>query len=223
MCCPGLQKEPTRDEANWRIVRRESAASISYDPAKRLYQHTDSSVPPHGIPALVLTMHYVEGHGANTLTDGFAVANDLRKEDPEAYDLLATWGVDAERDFAGSRADSVQSHKQGLVIKRKHPILVTDGAGELTRVQYNEVFRMPLSLPYDVFPKYYKAFSKFVEMVHNPKYEKTVDMAEGNLLVMNRAGKGCEIPNFKGSYLGRFPLVLADFWTSDHLSERSRP
>ena len=38
----------------------------------------------------------------------------------------------------------------------------------------------------------------------------------------NRAGKGCEIPNFKGSYLGRFPLVSADFWTSDHLSERSR-
>ena len=41
--------------------------------------------------------------------------------------------------------------------------------------------------------------------------------------VAARAGKGCEIPNFKGSYLGRFPLVLADFWTSDHLSERSRP
>ena len=41
--------------------------------------------------------------------------------------------------------------------------------------------------------------------------------------VADRAGKGCEIPNFKGSYLGRFPLVLADFSTSDHLSERSRP
>ena len=40
--------------------------------------------------------------------------------------------------------------------------------------------------------------------------------------VIRRAGKGCEIPNFKGSYLGRFPLVSADFWTSDHLSERSR-
>ena len=37
-----------------------------------------------------------------------------------------------------------------------------------------------------------------------------------------RAAKGCENPNFKGSYLGRFPLALADFWTSDHLSERSR-
>jgi len=37
-----------------------------------------------------------------------------------------------------------------------------------------------------------------------------------------RAGKECEIPNFKGSSLGHFPLVSADFWTSDHLSERSR-
>ena len=177
----GMQKEPTRDERNWRIVRRENAASISYDPAKRLYQHTDSSVPPHGIPALMLTMHYVEGYGANTLTDGFAVARDLRAADPEAFELLATHGVDAERDFAGSRADSVQAHKQGLVIKRKHPLFVLDDDGELARVQYNEVFRTALSLPYDVFPRYYAAFSTFVEMLHNPKYERTVDMADAPL------------------------------------------
>ena len=41
-------------------------------------------------------------------------------------------------------------------------------------------------------------------------------------LALTRAGKESEIPNFKGSDLGRFPLVSADFWTSDHLSERSR-
>ena len=40
--------------------------------------------------------------------------------------------------------------------------------------------------------------------------------------VADRAGKESEIPNFKGSDLARFPLVSADFWTSDHLSERSR-
>ena len=34
--------------------------------------------------------------------------------------------------------------------------------------------------------------------------------------------KGAKVANFKGSYLGRFPLVLADFWTSAHLSARSR-
>ena len=41
-------------------------------------------------------------------------------------------------------------------------------------------------------------------------------------LVFARAAQESEIPNFKGSYLGHFPLVSADFWTSDHLSERSR-
>jgi hypothetical protein len=40
--------------------------------------------------------------------------------------------------------------------------------------------------------------------------------------VDSRAAKGCEIPNFKGSDLGHFPLVSANFWTSDHPSERPR-
>ena len=40
--------------------------------------------------------------------------------------------------------------------------------------------------------------------------------------VTGGAGQESEIPNFKASYLGRFPLVSADIWTSDHLSERSR-
>ena len=46
--------------------------------------------------------------------------------------------------------------------------------------------------------------------------------ADGERPAENRAGQESEIPNFKGSDLGRFPLVSADFWTSDHLSERSR-
>ena len=45
---------------------------------------------------------------------------------------------------------------------------------------------------------------------------------DGGLYVTGGAGKGCELPNFKGSSLGRVPLVSADFWTSDHPSERSR-
>ena len=46
--------------------------------------------------------------------------------------------------------------------------------------------------------------------------------AAAALRAPDRAAKESEIPNFKGSYLGRFPLVSADFWTSDHLSERPR-
>ena len=47
---------------------------------------------------------------------------------------------------------------------------------------------------------------------------KAVELREA----LPRAGQESEIPNFKASYLGRFPLVSADFWTSDHLLDWSR-
>jgi hypothetical protein len=50
----------------------------------------------------------------------------------------------------------------------------------------------------------------------------TTSVAFDSAKALGRAGQESEIPNFKGSYLGRFPLVLADVWTSDHLLERSR-
>ena len=57
---------------------------------------------------------------------------------------------------------------------------------------------------------------------HNLKVKAAGTMSTAAPEVARGAGQECEIPNFKGSYLGRFPLVSADFWTSDHLSERSR-
>jgi len=190
----GLQKDPTRQEPNWKIVHQPSAASISYDPAKRLYQHTDSSIPPHGIPGLALSMHYVKGYGANTLTDGYSVANYIKETDPKGYDLLSTYGYDGERDFAASRVDSTQDIAKGLLIPRRHAIFVNDDDGNISRIQYNEVFRMPLTLPFDVFEDWFAAFSKFVKLIH--EFEVTVPMEEGSILLMNnwrvlhgRAGK----------------------------------
>ena len=63
-------------------------------------------------------------------------------------------------------------------------------------------------------------------LLADPKCDRTVDcygyVRGAHLKAETRAGKESEIPNFKASYLGRFPLVSADFGTSDHLSERSR-
>ena len=86
-------------------------------------------------------MHYADGTGTNTLTDGFAVARQLEAEDPEGYRLLAEYGYDGERDFVSSRVDSVQQFNRGLVVSTQHPVLQLDDAGHLKRIQYNEVFR----------------------------------------------------------------------------------
>ena len=181
----GLQKDPTRDIANWRIVRKDGATSVSYDHLKRLNQHTDSSIPPHGVPALCLLMHYEQGTGTNTFTDGFAVARQLEKEDPEGYQLLATYGYDAERDFVASRVDSPQEYNRGLIVSTQQKLLQLDDTGKLKRIQYNEVFRTPLTLPFDVFPKWYKAFNRFVELVHSSEYEHKQPMEKGKFFLMN--------------------------------------
>ena len=50
---------------------------------------------------------------------------------------------------------------------------------------------------------------------------RLVDLAGSErVAVAGGAGQGRDVP--KGSDLGRFPLVSADFWTSDHPTERSR-
>jgi len=181
----GLQKDPTRDIANWKIVKKDGATSISYDSLKRLNQHTDSSIPPHGIPALCLLMHYAEGSGTNTFTDGYAVAKQLQIENPEGYALLAQYGCDAERDFVASRVDSPQEFNRGLIVSTQYKIIQLDDIGNLVRIQYNEVFRTPLTLPHDIFPKWYAAFHRFVELIHDDEYEVKVPMKKGRFMLMN--------------------------------------
>ena len=62
-------------------------------------------------------------------------------------------------------------------------------------------------------------FGQLCKLIKNAAQEN-VQMTDK--MVAARAAKESDMPNFKGSFLGRFPLVSADFWTSDHLSERSR-
>ena len=59
-------------------------------------------------------------------------------------------------------------------------------------------------------------------LLRNPKLPDAAALARTALAARDRRGKGCGIPTFKGSYLGRFSLVSADLWTIDLLSERSR-
>jgi alpha-ketoglutarate-dependent taurine dioxygenase len=183
-CLGGLQKDPAREEANWTIVKKDGAASISYNQDLRLNQHTDQSIPAHGIPALALVVHYKGGRGMNTLTDGFACAQALRERDPEAFRLLTMFGNDQERDFIRSRVDAAGNHNQSLLISTQAPMLQLDPEGKLMRLQYNEVFRTPSTLPYDAFPKWFRAYRQFVDMVHSPEFEREVHLKAGQILVM---------------------------------------
>jgi alpha-ketoglutarate-dependent taurine dioxygenase len=60
-----------------------------------------------------------------------------------------------------------------------------DDNGDLVRIVYNEVFRTPLTLPFDVFSPWYAAFNKFVTLIHSEEFETTVEMSAGRFLIMH--------------------------------------
>jgi len=179
-----LQKDPAREEANWKIAKKENAQSISYNADLRLNNHTDQSIPSHGAVGLLLAVHYIQGHGYNTLTDGIATGEALRQKNPEAFKLLTTYCLDAERDYIASRVDADQKHTDSLLISTKYPMLQTDDQGALWRVQYNEVFRTPSTIPFDAFPQWYAAYKEYADMLHSPEFQRTMEMKKGQLLLV---------------------------------------
>ena len=184
-CLGGMQKDPARDEPNWVIKRKADAVSVSYAQERRLNNHTDQSVPAHGIPALLLVVNYIEGTGCNTLVDGYAVAEALRERNPAAFQLLATYGNCQERDFVKSRVDSVQSGTQSMLLATRSPIIQTDKRGNLIRVQFNEVFRTPSTVPYEKFEQWYDAYLLWNEMIHGPEFEVEVPISQGQMLILD--------------------------------------
>jgi len=132
--------------------------------------------------------------------------------------LAATWWT---RAFAGSLGPTLDEglRRFGKLYQRVARALATDvDAGTLLVAGGNEVHAGPRTARPRMFafavgiPEGHGGDASDGEVQYNPVL----------LHVDVRAAKESENSNFKGSYLGRFPLVSADFWTSDHLSERSR-
>ena len=184
-CLGGMQKDPARDEPNWVIQRKAAAVSVSYAQERRLNNHTDQSVPAHGIPALLLVVNYIQGTGYNTLVDGYAVAEALRERNPAAFQLLATYGNCQERDFVKSRVDSAQSGTQSMLLATRSPIIQTDKHGNIIRVQYNEVFRTPSTVPYEKFEEWYDAYLLWNDMIHGTEFEVELPISQGQMLILD--------------------------------------
>jgi len=181
----GMQKDPARDEPNWVIQAKDAAQSVSYNQPQRLNNHSDQSIPAHGIPALLLVVHYVQGTGCNTLVDSYAVARAMKERNPEAYRLLSTYGNNQERDFVRSRVDSTQKGTQSMLIPTKQPILQLDAEGNHFRTQFNEVFRTPSTIPFEDFEKWYDAYLLWNDMIHGPEFEVEVPINEGQILILD--------------------------------------
>ncbi len=91
-----------------------------------------------------------DGEGAfNVFADGFRVAERLRAEAPDAYELLSE--VEVPGEYLGD----------GVHLLARHPVLGLDAAGNLRRVCFNNFDRAPFRPEPEVTEAFYPALRRF--------------------------------------------------------------
>lgn len=111
--------------------------------------------------------------GESTLVDGFKVAEDIRRSDPEAFEVLSSEKVPAQ--YLGD----------GVHLRAEHPIIGLDAHGVPAQIAYNNYDRAPFSLPVGRMSAFYRALKIFNGMVNDPANEITMRLAPGTALLFD--------------------------------------
>jgi gamma-butyrobetaine dioxygenase len=141
---------------------------------RQLGLHTDNPYrdPVPGLQILHCLRAGREG-GASLFTDGFAVAEALRAEDPEAFNILASSPVQ----FAFSDA------KASLTAER--PIVERNRDWVVEAVHYNSRSIAPLRMAAGKIVSFYRAYTAFARLLMDPRFVLTTSLADGELVIFN--------------------------------------
>ena len=193
---------PRHHPTNWFTLQSRSDRSVSLEPVSygpaALDVHTDVVYRPSP-PRLVgfLPTHYsapVEDT-INAFSDGFKVANDLRREDPETFHILSTANIR----FARRRlsvldpCDPADVRRYQLDRYVDTPIIVMNGE-QVERVQF-KFFKhggMPMGYDNQHLIKFYRAYKTFQTMMDDPKNQCRTVLKTGSFFVFDnwRTGHG---------------------------------
>ncbi len=111
--------------------------------------------------------------GDSTLVDGFKVAEQIRKSDPLAFEVLASVKVPAQ--YLGD----------GVHLKAEHPVIGLDGNGDLAQIAYNNYDRAPFALAGPRMAAFYRALKLFNQLINDPSNEITMRLAPGTALLFD--------------------------------------
>ena len=136
--------------------------------------HTD--LPNQEVPPGFQFLHCIanEARGGGSLfADGFAIAEDLRRGDPEAFRLLCE--VPIPYRFHDGEAD----------IRVHEPVITLNRAGEVIEIRYNAHIAGIFDMPAAIMPAFYRAYRAYMAMTRDPKYRLTFKLEAGEMVVFD--------------------------------------
>ena len=139
--------------------------TVTPDPANlantsvRIGMHTDNPYrdPVPGLQLLNCLVNEASG-GESQLCDGFRVADSIRREAPEAFQLLTEYPV-GFRYFETGQTD-LQSYQ---------PLIEVDALGEIRRIRYNSRSAAAIRVPAETVDDFYAAYRLLSERLNAPE------------------------------------------------------
>lgn len=160
----------------WFEVRSEiNPTNLAYT-GLGLQAHTDN---PYRDPVPTLQLLYCLENSADggdsIVVDGWRVAERLRDEMPEGFDLLS--GHCARFEYAG--ADDV-------CLRSRRPMIELAPDGELIAVRFNNRSCAAITdVPYDRMADYYAAYRRMAEIVNDPAMAVAFKLAPGEAFLVD--------------------------------------
>jgi gamma-butyrobetaine hydroxylase len=140
-----------------------------------LGNHTDNPYR-EPVPQMQL-LHCLEAAsegGESVVVDGFAAADRLRREAPDAFALLTRRAVPFRYVETG-RVD----------LRAKAPLIELDADGDVAAVRYNNRSIAPFDLDPDEVEAFYDAYRRFGRLLHDPDLTVGFRLTPGDLFIVN--------------------------------------
>lgn len=132
---------------------------------------TNQELPP-GFQFLHCLANEATG-GGSLFCDGYAIAEDLRRQDAEAFDLLSTVSI------------PFRFHDATTDIRSRKRVIVTDEDGSVREICFNAHIAETPDLEPELMQRYYRAYRLFMEMSRSPDYVISLRLEAGEMVVFD--------------------------------------
>jgi len=167
-----------------RVTNYGSIYDFTYKPDALVYGDLNVALDPHTdepyrqAPPSITCFHFVRAAasgGESTMTDSFRIAEQLRDDDPEGFELLCRHPLTFYR----------RLEKQDRDFRMRAPVFSLDETGMVVGVRHLDRAIGPLDLPDDVIGPVYRALSRLQAMFFDPNNQVQVPVGSGEALFFN--------------------------------------
>lgn len=165
-----------------REVAFERIHNVRHDPdgynvahtALELKPHTD--MPSYTWPPSVQLIHVLVNRargGQSVVVDGWRVLADLRRDDPQAFDVLTRVAVPYQLFSASEDTYAVA------------PMVELDTEGRVRTFRFSNQLAGPLDAPAEIVEPFYAAYRRLGAMIDSERYRVAFGTVDGDLLTLH--------------------------------------